>query len=77
MFLDDGMGGLHGSMALVMEVEAIREALLTCVKTQLMHVEVESDSRFLMQMLKGERSIDASVEAIIFDIKCKNPNQNI
>ncbi|KAL6286042.1 hypothetical protein ACE6H2_010432 [Prunus campanulata] len=52
------MGGLQGSMALVMEAKAIREALLTC-----------SDLRLLMQMLKGERPIDVAVEAIIFDIK--------
>ncbi|BFG30155.1 hypothetical protein CerSpe_164290 [Prunus speciosa] len=54
MVLASSMGGLQGSMALVMEAEAIKEALLTFVETQLMHGKVESDSRLLMQMLKGE-----------------------
>ncbi|CAL8112885.1 unnamed protein product [Prunus armeniaca] len=64
-----GVGGLWGSMALMMEAEAIREALLACIRGRLVYVEIESDSMQLIQMLRGERQVDVAVEAMVFDIK--------
>ncbi|CAL9018674.1 unnamed protein product [Prunus brigantina] len=64
-----GVGGLWGSMALMMEAEAIREALLACIRCRLVYVEIESDSTYLIQMLRGERQVDVVVEAMVFDIK--------
>ncbi|BFG21532.1 hypothetical protein CerSpe_078060 [Prunus speciosa] len=64
-----GVGGLRGSMALMMEAEAIREALIACIKGRLVYVEVESNSLQMIQMIRGERQVDVAVEAIVFDIK--------
>ncbi|CAL9001925.1 unnamed protein product [Prunus brigantina] len=61
--------GLWGSMALMMEAEAMREALLACIRGQLVYVEIELNSKQLIQMLRGERQVDVAVEAMVFDIK--------
>lgn len=39
----------------MMEAEAIREALLACIKGCLLYVEIEYDSMQMIQMLRGER----------------------
>ncbi|CAB4299644.1 unnamed protein product [Prunus armeniaca] len=59
-----GVGGLWGSMALMMEAEAIREALLACIKGRLLCVDIGFDSLQLIQMLRGERQVDVAVEAM-------------
>lgn len=63
------MGELYGSLALMMEAEVIREALLACINCRLLCVEVESDSVQMIQMLRGEHHVDVAVEAIVFYIK--------
>ena len=51
-----GVGGLYGSLDLMMEAEAIiREALLACIKCRSLCVEVESDLVQMIQMLRSER----------------------
>ncbi|KAL6289403.1 hypothetical protein ACE6H2_006913 [Prunus campanulata] len=64
-----GKGNVRGASTLVMEAEAIREALMACVHGGLSKLEVEYDSLLLIRMLCGDWKIDTSVEAIIFDIK--------
>ncbi|CAN6587096.1 unnamed protein product [Malus baccata var. baccata] len=53
-----GMGG-----------EVFHRALVKCRDLGSDKVEVESDALSIIQMLNGERSIDARLECLLFDIK--------
>ncbi|ONI22498.1 hypothetical protein PRUPE_2G133200 [Prunus persica] len=57
----------YGS-ALIAEVDAIRAAVVACQQGGFSHIIVESDSLSAIQMVKGDRVVDAEVEGLLFDI---------
>ncbi|CAL9005700.1 unnamed protein product [Prunus brigantina] len=56
-------------MLLQMEVDAIRAVLIACRHGGFARVMMESDSLIAIQMVNGERLVDAEVGGLIFDIQ--------
>ena len=60
---------MRANSALLVEADAIREALQYCSRQGFDQVEVETDSLQLVQMLLGQRGIDVEVEGVLFYIQ--------
>ncbi|PQQ06335.1 hypothetical protein Pyn_29808 [Prunus yedoensis var. nudiflora] len=55
----EGQGHLRYGSALVAEVDAIRDVLSACQQGGFARVMMESDSLMAIQMVNGERLVDA------------------
>ncbi|CAL9005332.1 unnamed protein product, partial [Prunus brigantina] len=64
-----GQGDLRYGSALAAEVDAIRAVLIACQQGGFACVMVEYDSLIAIQMVKGERLVDAKVDGLIFNIQ--------
>ncbi|CAL9024181.1 unnamed protein product, partial [Prunus brigantina] len=64
-----GQGDLRYGSALTVEVDAIRAMLIACQQGGFARIMVESDSLIAIQMVKGERLVDAEVDGLIFNIQ--------
>lgn len=61
----DGVGGIICGSSLMAEVEAIRLALMACVELGFELVQLETDSKVLMEMLNGVLAPEAALEGIL------------
>ncbi|XP_050104673.1 uncharacterized protein LOC126584279 [Malus sylvestris] len=64
-----GMGNLLCGSSLMAEAEAVRMAMLACVELGVEIVQVETDSKVLVDMIKGDLLTDAALEGILWDVK--------
>ncbi|XP_070662429.1 uncharacterized protein [Malus domestica] len=64
-----GMGNLLCGSSLMAEAEAVIMAMLACVELGVEIVQVETDSKVLVDMIKGDLLTDAALEGILWDIK--------
>ena len=65
-----GTGDLGCVSTLMVEAEAVQEALIRCLELGYDKVVVESNSLSLINMLNQEASKDVEIEGILFDVIC-------
>ena len=53
----------------MMEAEAIRMAMLACIDKGFEVVQIESDSKCLVDMLNWKTQLDVMIEGIFFDVQ--------
>ncbi|RXH72059.1 hypothetical protein DVH24_025560 [Malus domestica] len=53
----------------MVEAEAIQAAVLTCIDKGFESVQIESDSKCLVDMLNGKTQLDVVIEGILFYVQ--------
>ncbi|KAB2597308.1 hypothetical protein D8674_000228 [Pyrus ussuriensis x Pyrus communis] len=64
-----GVGGVLCGSSLLAEVEAVRWGLLACMERGYGMVQIETDSKMLVEMLNGLLLPEGSIEGILWDIE--------
>ncbi|KAM2041182.1 hypothetical protein ACFX16_035024 [Malus domestica] len=65
----EGVGNVLCESSLMAEAEAMKAALLACVKKGFRIVQLETDSKVLVDMLNGVLQPEAVMEGILWDIQ--------
>ena len=63
-----GVGNIYCESSLMAEEEAVRAALMACVERGFGCVQIETNSKVLVDMLIGGIQLEANVEGILWDI---------